>query len=138
VSADLLRQNQALREALATLADEINQCLQIIITNAGNWPIADELYWRNPGEREEAVECQANIEAAVERAKKATWSALAQPPESAEVAPFISAAAIRLSEARWWMNHYPPDIQDIFGGIAAARIAALERAAPEQHQESAE
>jgi hypothetical protein len=109
--ADLLRQNQALREALTTLANEVNQCLQIIITNAGNWPIADEPYWRNPGERKEAVECQANIEAAVERAKKATWSALTQPPESAEVAP----ANMGDSDLRNWMIVFedasmPPEV----------------------------
>ena len=51
------------------LADEVNQCLQIIITNVGNWPVGID-------EPQEAAECQTNIENAVERAKKATWSAL--------------------------------------------------------------
>lgn len=68
------------REAVAPpaqykLADEINQCLQIIITNAGNIK-AFELE-KEPSVRDEDLyNAAVSIEQAVERAKKATWAAL--------------------------------------------------------------
>jgi hypothetical protein len=68
------------REPLSKLADEINQCLQIIVTNAGNLPVpSDKLKGSHSfrRERKETIECQKNIEDAVERAKKSTWGALA-------------------------------------------------------------
>jgi hypothetical protein len=69
--------------ALQNLADEINQCLQIILTNAGN---IKSRYLQGalvPGDNK-ALTCKEAIaiEKAVERAKKATWAALAQPPAS--------------------------------------------------------
>src|SRR6266436_10308177 len=64
---------EAGKAELRALADEINQCLQIIVTNAGNWPImSDKLKGSHSFRRErlEAIECLKNIESAVERAKK--------------------------------------------------------------------
>jgi len=71
-------------DELRVLADEINQCLQIIVSNAGNWPImSDKLKGSHSfrRERKEALKCQKNIENAVERAKKATWAAIRREAE---------------------------------------------------------
>ena len=84
---------EAREEALAAIGDEINQCLQIIVTNAGNWPSGERMY---PNEVKEAHNCCSAIHKAVERAA-AVVQKLALPADAPESSERDEFAAVRVS-----------------------------------------